>query len=55
MNLVTVQTGPQGRIVKRLLIEEGLDIKRELYLGLLDRSRDGAPGFHGQRSGRHGN
>ncbi|HMI49964.1 MAG TPA: ADP-forming succinate--CoA ligase subunit beta [Candidatus Saccharimonadales bacterium] len=35
MKLVTPQTGPQGRIVKRLLIEEGLDIKRELYLGLL--------------------
>src|SRR5215475_13437398 len=39
MRLVTPQTGPAGRIVKRLLIEEGLDIKRELYLGLLvDRS-----------------
>ena len=39
MNLVTVQTGPSGRIVKRLLIEEGLDIKRELYLSILvDRS-----------------
>jgi succinyl-CoA synthetase beta subunit len=35
MNLVTIQTGPNGRIVKRLLIEEGLDIKRELYLSLL--------------------
>ncbi len=35
MKLVTPQTGPGGRIVKRLLIEEGLDIKRELYLGLL--------------------
>src|SRR6266513_1467606 len=35
MKLVTPQTGPTGRIVKRLLIEEGLDIKRELYLGLL--------------------
>src|SRR5438093_6588239 len=35
MKLVTPQTGPAGRIVKRLLIEEGLDIKRELYLGLL--------------------
>jgi succinyl-CoA synthetase beta subunit len=35
MKLVTIQTGPGGRIVKRLLIEEGLDIKRELYLGLL--------------------
>jgi len=39
MNLVTIQTGPSGRIVKRLLIEEGLVIKRELYLSLLvDRS-----------------
>jgi succinyl-CoA synthetase beta subunit len=35
MKLVTPQTGPAGRIVKRVLIEEGLDIKRELYLGLL--------------------
>src|SRR5256712_10794506 len=35
MKLVTPQTGPAGRVVKRLLIEEGLDIKRELYLGLL--------------------
>src|SRR5882672_2433158 len=35
MKLVTPQTGPAGRIVKRLLIEEGLNIKRELYLGLL--------------------
>src|ERR1700740_1054789 len=35
MNLVTPQTGPGGRIVRRLLIEEGLDIKRELYLSIL--------------------
>src|SRR5437879_1581932 len=35
MKLVTPQTGPAGRIVKRVLVEEGLDIKRELYLGLL--------------------
>src|SRR5260370_29592036 len=35
MNLVTIQTGPGGRIGKRLLIEEGVDIKRELYLSLL--------------------
>src|SRR3984885_12071400 len=35
MNLVTPQTGPGGRIVRRLLIEEGLDIKRELYLSML--------------------
>ena len=39
MNLVTVQTGPEGRRVSRVLVEEGLDIERELYLGLLiDRS-----------------
>ena len=35
MNLITPQTGPAGRRVKRVLVEEGLDIKRELYLGLL--------------------
>ncbi|GLR80160.1 ADP-forming succinate--CoA ligase subunit beta (plasmid) [Azospirillum oryzae] len=33
--LVTKQTGPAGRQVKRLYVEEGADIKRELYLGLL--------------------
>ena len=33
--LVTKQTGPEGREVKRLYVEEGADIKRELYLGLL--------------------
>jgi len=39
MKLVTHQTGPEGRIVRRLLIEETLPIARELYLGmLLDRS-----------------
>jgi succinyl-CoA synthetase beta subunit len=35
MKLVTPQTGPGGKIVKRLLIEEGLDIKRELYLSVV--------------------
>jgi succinyl-CoA synthetase beta subunit len=35
MKLVTPQTGAEGRIVHRLLIEEGLDIKRELYLSVL--------------------
>ncbi len=39
MRLVTHQTGPEGRIVRRLLIEEGVGIARELYLGVtLDRS-----------------
>ncbi len=37
--LVTAQTGPQGRIVRKILVEEGLHIDRELYLGMLvDRS-----------------
>lgn len=37
--LVTHQTGPEGREVKRLLIEEGCDIKKEYYIGLvLDRA-----------------
>jgi succinyl-CoA synthetase beta subunit len=39
MTLVTHQTGPEGRVVGRVLIEEGLEIARELYLGMvLDRS-----------------
>ena len=37
--LVTHQTGPEGKKVQRLLIEQGLDIARELYLGMtLDRA-----------------
>jgi succinyl-CoA synthetase beta subunit len=41
MRLVTHQTGPEGRIVKRLLVEEGLQIARELYLGLvIDRAAE---------------
>ena len=35
MTLTTAQTGPEGRVVSRVLVEEGLDIERELYLGLL--------------------
>ncbi len=39
MSLVTAQTGSSGQVVSRVLVEEGLDIDRELYLGLLiDRS-----------------
>jgi succinyl-CoA synthetase beta subunit len=33
--LVTHQTGPEGKEVKRLLIEEGCDIKKEYYIGLV--------------------
>jgi succinyl-CoA synthetase beta subunit len=35
MQLVTHQTGPQGQKVRRLLIEEGADIKKEYYLGMV--------------------
>ncbi len=40
MTLVTHQTGPEGRLVRRVLIEETLPIERELYLGIvLDRAQ----------------
>jgi succinyl-CoA synthetase beta subunit len=51
MTLVTPQTGPAGRIVKRVLIEEGLDIKRELYLGLLVDRANGLPVFMASAAG----
>jgi len=51
MRLVTAQTGPEGRIVKRLLIEEGLDIKRELYLSLLVDRAAAAPVFMASAAG----
>ena len=39
-NLVTHQTGPEGRQVRRVLIEQGVNIERELYLGMvLDRTQ----------------
>jgi succinyl-CoA synthetase beta subunit len=39
-NLVTHQTGPEGRQVRRVLVEQGLNIERELYLAMvLDRAR----------------
>jgi succinyl-CoA synthetase beta subunit len=40
MNLVTHQTGPDGKTVKRLLIEQGINTDRELYVGItLDRAQ----------------
>ena len=35
MTLVTHQTGPQGKLVQRLLIEEGADIQKEYYVGMV--------------------
>jgi succinyl-CoA synthetase beta subunit len=43
MNLVTHQTGPQGRVVSRLLVEQGLPIARELYLGIVIDRAAGRP------------
>jgi succinyl-CoA synthetase beta subunit len=41
MRLVTHQTGPAGQVVQRVLVEQGLRIKRELYLGVvIDRSTE---------------
>ncbi len=41
MNLVTHQTGPEGKIVKRILVEEALDIAKELYIGIvIDRAKE---------------
>jgi succinyl-CoA synthetase beta subunit len=51
MRLVTHQTGPEGRIVHRVLIEETLPIERELYLGIvLDRTL-GKPVFMASAAG----
>jgi succinyl-CoA synthetase beta subunit len=51
MKLVTAQTGPEGRIVRRVLVEEGLDIKRELYLSVLVDRAVGAPVFMASAAG----
>lgn len=51
MTLITPQTGPAGRVVKRLLIEEGLDIKRELYLSVLVDRAVAAPVFMASAAG----
>jgi succinyl-CoA synthetase beta subunit len=51
MKLVTPQTGEEGRIVRRLLIEEGLNIKRELYLGILVDRALGMPIFMASAAG----
>jgi succinyl-CoA synthetase beta subunit len=51
MRLVTPQTGSAGRVVRKVLIEEGVDIKEELYLGVvIDRSR-GCPVIMASREG----
>jgi len=51
MTLVTHQTGPEGRIVHRLLIEETLPIEKELYLGILVDRGEGKPVFMASSAG----
>src|ERR1700726_4993424 len=51
MKLVTPQTGPEGRIVRRLLIEETLPIEKELYLGILVDRAEGKPVFMASAAG----
>src|ERR1700716_3381473 len=51
MRLVTHQTGPDGRIVHRLLIEETLPIEKELYLGILVDRGEGRPVFMASAAG----
>jgi succinyl-CoA synthetase beta subunit len=43
MKLVTHQTGPEGRLVKRVLVEEQLQVERELYLGVVIDNSIGLP------------
>src|SRR5580692_9835760 len=51
MTLVTHQTGPEGRLVKRLLVEETLPIDRELYLGIVLDRVQGKPVFMASSAG----
>jgi succinyl-CoA synthetase beta subunit len=51
MTLITHQTGPEGRIVRRVLIEETLPIDRELYIGILVDRGEGKPVFMASAAG----
>jgi succinyl-CoA synthetase beta subunit len=51
MTLVTAQTGPEGRQVEKVLVEEGLDIRKELYLGIVIDRQTGRPVFMASASG----
>ena len=51
MQLVTHQTGLQGKLVKKVLIEEAADIKKELYLGIIVDRRSSRPVIMGSEEG----
>src|SRR6202166_2576835 len=51
MTLVTHQTGPEGRVVRRLLVEESLPIEKELYLGIVIDRVEARPVFMASAAG----
>ena len=51
MTLVTHQTGPEGRIVRRVLVEETLPIEKELYLGIVIDRNEAKPVFMASAAG----
>jgi len=51
MTLITHQTGPEGRKVQKVYIEEGLDIRRELYLGIVIDRQTGKVVFMASAAG----
>ena len=54
MTLVTPQTGPEGKVVNKVLVEQAQDIAQELYLGMVVDRGYGKAGDHDERRGRHG-
>ncbi len=51
MTLVTHQTGPEGRLVRRVLVEETLPIEKELYLGIVIDRTEAKPVFMASAAG----
>jgi len=51
MTLVTHQTGPEGRVVRKVLIEEGVEIKEELYVGIVIDRSEACPVIMASREG----
>src|SRR5438093_8953465 len=51
MTLITHQTGPEGRVVSRVLVEEGLKMTRELYLSIVLDRASGKPAMMASADG----
>jgi len=49
--LITHQTGPEGKVVQRLFVEEGLDIQKEFYVGIVVDRESGGPVIMASREG----